>query len=521
MPAPRGPGILPGASVQATESAKSTVLAAPPATSPRRTLWLALAGLLGLTLCALLPIHPQAPLDARDFTPLTGMRLEPSVIGTLIEPWTAPFHIMAGAPDFRLAGLVSVIWVIVGTATWRALAEHRARRGGSLCRRVLRCAAAGLAAGLVMALWTAAAVTLRVPRWHLRVDDPNALIVDLHSHTYGSHDGLVSAAQNLAWHSAAGYNVVAVTEHRYPAGAFATQDYARHSPTPQPAVIPGQELGFLYQREYLPLLLLGLQADYVESPNQGTDPLAGYLAFIHGAQRGTTLAMGFTLNAPQAAVLADAGIDGFEIANYGHPNIPVAVRQAILAAARSHGLALVATSDWHGCGGTARTWTVIHAASPVAAMSPQQRADTVLEKLRERGSGDVLPVVAGYLGPASWWRALFAPIAETLRYAAELSLTQVLSWWLWSAVMLGLARLLARCGLPAGRVLGALLLAGVAVTLFWAGWQWVAVAPNGRLASGFPRHIGSYALLCATLALVAGAGLGRAAWRRRQVPAGA
>ena len=480
-----------------------------------RAIWATLAGLLGLTLCALLPINPQGPFDARDFSRLTGMRLETSGIGTLIEPWTAPFHIMAGAPDFRLAGLVSAIWLILGAVIWRALTDQRTGRRRSIRSRVLRSAAAGLAAGALMALWIGATAMLRVPRWRLQVDDPNALIVDLHSHTYGSHDGLVSPAQNLDWHNAAGYNGVAVTEHRYPAGAFATQAYARQATTPQPAVIPGQELGFLYQREYLPLLLLGLQDDYVESPNMGVDSLTDYLAFIHTEQRGATLAMGFTLAAHQAKVLAEAGIDGFEIANYGHPNIPVAVRQAILEAAHNHGLPLVATSDWHGCGGIARTWTVIHTHSPVATMSPHQKSDAVLRILREHNTNDVLPVVAGNLGPATWWRAIFAPVAECLRYAAELSPLQVLSWWLWSAVMLGMARLISRAGLQPGRVFAAVLIGGLGGLVLWGGLALLAVHPAGRLASNFPRHIGTYALLCAVPALLAGIWLGRDAWRQR------
>lgn len=494
----------------------------PPATvSPARRclLWATLSGLLGLTLCALLPIHPQGPFDARDFTRLSGMRLEPTLIGTLVEPWTAPFHIMAGAPDFRLAGLVSVIWIIGGAAIWRAAADRRARRSGSIGTRVLRSAATGLAAGLVTVLWIAAVAVVRVPRWHLQVDDPNALIVDLHSHTYGSHDGLVSPAQNLAWHTAAGYNVVAVTEHRYPAGAFSTQTYARHATTPQPTVIAGQELGFLYQREYLPLLLLGLQADYVESANLGADSLADYVEFIRTEQRGATLAMGFTLAAPQAQVLADAGIDGFEIANYGHPNIPVKVRQAILEAAHSHGLALVATSDWHGCGGTARTWTVIHTTSPIASLSPQQKSDLVVQKLRERHSPDIIPVVAGKLGPASWPRAVFSPFAESFRYAAELSPPQVLAWWLWSAIMLGLSLQFSRMGMQPRRVFAALLLAGLGAILVSAGLALVAIRPDGHLASGFPRHIGTYVLLCGTPALIAGGWLARAAWRQRRTTA--
>ena len=474
-----------------------------------------LIGLLILTLCYLLPIDPQGPFDARDFSTLSGMRLEQSAVATLIEPWAAPFHIVAGAPDFRLAGLSGLIWVICGVALWRVVSDLRAARRRSLRTRVLRAVITGFAAGFVMALWVGSTVTLRLPRWRLVVDDPNALIVDLHSHTYGSHDALVSGPQNLAWHAAAGYNTVAVTEHRYPAGAFTTKQYAQRAPDALPAVIPGQELGFFYQREYMPMVLLGLQTDYVESPNMGEDSPAQYMTYIHDSQRGAAIALGFMLGPEQAGVLADAGIDGFEIANYGHPNIPAAVRNAMLEAARKHGLALVASSDWHGCGGTSRTWTVIHTSSPVASLSQQQKADLVIKKLRQRGSKDIVPVVAGYLGPPSWPRAIFSPFVEAFRYAAELTFVQVAAWWVWSAVMLGLAHALSRVGLQSRWGFPLLLLAVLGISQWWTGLELVVVKPHGLLASGFPRHIGTYVLMCGTAALLGCGWLGRHAWRKR------
>ena len=477
-----------------------------------------LLGLMALTLGSLLPLDPQGPFDARDFTSVPGMHLEQSLLGTLIEPFAAPFQIVAGAPDFRLAGLSCLIWFIGGAAVWRLVSDLRRRRPRSRRTLFVRSTIAGLAVGIVMALSIGATVMIRLPRWRLVVDDPNALVADLHSHTYGSHDGLVSGPQNLAWHAAAGYNVVAVTEHGYPAGGFATERYAQRAAGSLPAVIPGQELGFLYGREFLPMVVLGLRADYRESPNEGAASPAEFMAYIHEPQRGAAIALGFMLEPEQAGVLADAGIDGFEIANYGHPNIPLAVRNAMLEMARKHGVALVASSDWHGCGGTARTWTVIHTAVAVAALSPQQKSDLVVRKLRERGSRDIIPVVAGYLGPPSRMRAIFSPFAETYRYATELTLAQVLAWWVWSAIMLGLAHGLARIGLPAWRVFRALLLVALGASLLWSGLALVAVTPDGLLASGFPRHIGIYALLLGTPSLLAGCWLGRAAWRQRTRP---
>jgi histidinol phosphatase-like PHP family hydrolase len=459
------------------------------------------AWLLLLSLCAALQLHPQGPFDARNDSPVPGMRLVFPLAAAIIEPLAAPIHILAGAPDLRIAGVSALVWLVVISASWRVLADLRTRRPMPFGARALR--AAGVAAGSagLMMVWIACAVLVRVPGWRLEVDDPDTLVVDLHSHTHGSHDGFVSAAENLAWHAADGYNVTAITEHGYPAGAFTAQRYALAAPAPTPAVITGEEFSFFRRGGHL--LSLGLKADYKSPTGKGEpDFPSRFASYVHQEQGGAMIAMGYKLHPEEAMLLADAGIDAFEIANFGHPNLKPKVREAMLEAARKRGVALVASSDWHGWGGLSRTWTVIHAAGAGAA-SQAEKADLVVQKLRARGSADIIPVVAGHIGPPPKWRAIFAPFVEILRYAAELSLPRVVSWWLWLAAVLVLARGFTRIGVPAGKALLTILLSIISTGLLWRGLLLVQVKPDGLNVSDFSRFVGTCSLLAGVSVLVA------------------
>ena len=166
------------------------------------------------------------------------------------------------------------------------------------------------------------------------------------------------------------------------------------------------------------------------------------------------------------ARLADDGVDGFEIANSGHPDLPPYLRQAVLDTCRSRGLVLVASTDWHGWTGMAKTWTVMRAPG-ASALSPSQRAKLVVRKLREHDSADIIPVVAGYIGEPSPVRAIFSPIAESVRYAMGLSTARVISWWIWVWAVFVLWVLLHRIGAPPGSILLASLVGATARSEFF------------------------------------------------------
>ena len=473
-------------------------------------------GLAVLTLLSCLQYAPQGPFDARDYTRAAGMRLEQHSWEALIEPLAAPILILAGAPDFRIACFSVLIWVFLGAAAWGMFAEFRAQKVKKPLAIVLKGIRMALVASSTLALLILLFVVARIPGWRLVVDDPNLLVADLHSHTTKSHDGLVSTLTNLEWHTCCGYNVVALTDHDE---LFAHEIQAKaDSPLDRlPGFISGVEV-HASQRGILlgicnceaPPFQLKMGLDY--SP----DRTAWFSRKIHEDCGGAVIVVTLKrLRTGDIARLADDGVDGFEIVNSGHPDLPLDLRQEVLDTCRSRGLVLVASTDWHGWTGMAKTWTVIRAQG-ASALSPLQRANLVVRKLREHDSADIIPVVAGYIGEPSLVRAIFSPFAESLRYAMELSTARVISWWIWVWAVFVLWAFLHRIGARPGSILLASLVGATGLGVIFAALS--LIRQGTESVTSFPLRIGliSVAIGAAAVGCSTFRGVTLLMWMRRK-----
>ncbi len=473
-------------------------------------------GLAILTALSCLPYAPQGPFDARDYTRVAGMRLELHPWEALFEPLAAPFLILAGAPDFRIACIAMLIWVFLCAAAWGMFAEFRAQRGRKPFAIVLKGIRMALASSLTLALLIFLFVAARIPGWRLVVEDPNLIVADLHSHTTKSHDGLASLQTNLEWHASCGYNVVALTEHDE-LFAHEIQVNADSALDRLPGFISGVEahtglraivLGICNCKAPPFQLKMGL--------DEWPDRTAWFTGKIHEECGGAVIVVTLKrLRTGDIARLADDGVDGFEIVNSGHPDLPPAVRQELLDECRSRGLVLVASTDWHGWTGMAKTWTVIKAPG-ASALSPSQRANLTIRKLRGHDSADVIPVVAGYLGEPSPVRAIFSPIAESVRYAQELSASRVISWWIWVGAVFVLWAFLRRIGARPGGILLSALAGATGLGLIFAALSLIRQGTHSATAFQLriglvSAAIGAAAVGCSTLCLV-----GLSMWKRRK-----
>ncbi len=468
---------------------------APGPAARRAWVWI---GLCALTLVSFLPADPQGPFDARDGSPVPGVHLEMPLSAVLAEPLAAPVHVLAGAPDFRRAGIATLLWAALGAAGLR-LVRNRGTRGG---RRVLGAAGAGLAAAGVLAAWLGFGVAVRLPGWRLVCDDPAWIVADLQTHTYGSHDGLVSGAANLAAHAASGYDVVAVTEHKRPDGAFAALRASRSGARPGPGAISGVEV----RSPRGPYLLgIGLRPGIgLPGRNGRRDPTfeRRFVRAVHRDHGGAVIALSYRLSPADVGRLASLGVDAFEIANQGHPALRPEVRGALLAASRDRGIPLVASTDWHGWGGLLRTWTLVRLPRPGG-----ERAGGLLRLLRRHRRDAFVPVVAGAVSRPGWLRTLTAPLTETVRYVLELSPLRVLVWWAWAGTVTLLAAGLERRGARPGRCLLGLSLWVFAAGLGYRGARWLAAWAAGATASSFPAGVGVATTGLALACTAAGAGL--------------
>jgi predicted metal-dependent phosphoesterase TrpH len=472
-----------------------------------------LVGLVVVSVLAALPFAPEGPFDPRDWSRVQDVRLEFPAAGALVEPVASLGHAISGAPDIRVAAVCALVWVlVVGGAVSLVVAL---RRGGTPVLTALRTlAGAGACTGIFL-LWIGFTLLVPLPSWRLSADGSDVIIADLQSHTFASHDGLVSARENLARHAAGGYDVVAVTEHNDPRGSFEAEALAEMRALGT-GVIPGVEW-----REPGGGYLLALGLDGAKRPPVMTGPTAFAVSFcdeVHRLHSGAALALPWKISAEGIRRLAAAGVDGFEIVNAGHPDTPPEVRAAILDEARKRGLVLVASSDSHGWGCFTRTWTVVNVPG-AKGLKPGARARAVVAALRERRAGDITPVVAGYMGPASTARAVFTPVVEFARYAMELSAVRVIAWWIWAGAILGAAEFLRRARMRPGRTLLASALAILGSGLVYEGTRLIGAWAAGVRSAAFLARVGGWGLTLGLVALAVAAALVALELRRRRMEA--
>ena len=380
--------------------------------------------MLWITVFALLPLDTLGPFDARDYSTVEGVSLVYPMWAVFFEPILAPGQILAGSADFRLALVSNLTWVLIVSVIVSLLF------GGLWYQRLLRACLVFTGTLVVFLSYVLFISINHLPSWKLVVHDTDMIAADLQSHTVGSHDGLVDVARSLRWYERRGYDLVAITEHDDPAGSFYAQQYAE-SVSSSVTVIPGVEV-----RSELGgwLLGLGLHSDINLPQRRGSDDFTReFIRAVQNLQHGAVISLSWRLRPEQVTELVDLGVDGFELVNMGHPDLSNDVRAAMLEQEQRGEIALVSSTDWHGWGGYARTWTLFR--FPSARDSDHEtRASKIITLLRDGRTEQIIPIVAGYIGPPSTAAVIFSPFVESARYASELDLLRLLSLWIWFAV---------------------------------------------------------------------------------------
>jgi len=456
---------------------------------PRFERGLLLFGLV-LTGLALLPWSPQGPFDARTYQPLSGVDLAFTWQGALLEPLGAIGHALAGAPTPLAAALATAGWVLVAGVAWGWL-----RRSGGRGRTLLGMTRSALTLLLAFLGYVALFLLVPFPSWQLTTAKPETIVTDLQSHTFASHDGLVAPEKSLRTLRDRGIEVAAISEHRDPSGAFEARRISRSHPD-YPAILPGVELRAMEG------YVLGIGVDRgkaLPGKLRSRAKLGEFVQTIQEEHGGAVVALSWRLGEAGVSEMAAAGVDGLEIANLGHPALPEAARKAVLKAGQERQTRLAASSDWHGWTGTWRTWTLIRPDEP----TKDRPAATVLEVLRDPEAGEMVPVVAGYLGPPSPVRVALSPAAESVRYAAELSPKRLLGWWLWLGGAAAIAALLRRRGLSPAPVLTRSALGVIAGALVWVAAPMLVSPPAAVADPAFHKRIGGYGVVLGALVLVA------------------
>ena len=321
--------------------------------------------------------------------------------------------------------------LIAAFVAWRALRRRSAR--GWLARIGIE---AGVAAGCLLGLVAFYGYGILGPRpmAALAVEDPASIIVDFHSHTDHSHDGRdgFDAEDNRAWHAAAGFHAVYVSDHRTYQGFAEGADRNPERAGEGTVLLPALEIK--YAGKYASAL--GAAWRYRHAMD-GNDLIADslYRVVAAGAPRPTLV---LTIPGGLDDIPAEDGRTIGYVAVEVNDASPRGLEQSrrdratILALADSLDLALVASSNNHGFGRTAAAWTVLQLPG-WRSMTPQRLSQAIEETLHthRREASRVVERRIPYPGSSVPALAVTAP-AITWQMFGGIGAAERVSWLLWA-----------------------------------------------------------------------------------------
>lgn len=312
----------------------------------------------------------RAPLVASAFIALGALVARGSVQDALtgktsaLSSLTLPAAYVILSPLSRLLDAISLLsvsqhWALATTVlllfvAWRV---HAARRDGTVRIRREIGRTTGFTGVLVLCYGGAAA--LPRPMAAIRVNAPDVVVVDFHSHTYASHDARrsLTTTRNRAWHRASGYHVAYVSDHLVFHGASAAREL-------NPARAgDGVSLLAAVEARYRGLFIIVLGVTAADSAlindYQWLEP--GFLKA--GREPISIVAIPGPIDADveRSAMLTTPRLRAIEYVDGSPRGLEQRARQAGLIRDRAEtlGLTLVAGSNLHGWGYTAAAWSLV------------------------------------------------------------------------------------------------------------------------------------------------------------------
>jgi len=292
-------------------------------------------------------------VDVVTWSAPASARLSYPVLHVVFAPFTLLADWLNGGSRRDLIGFG--VWAAVAYALVR-LAAHRAPAAGRGLREVAYAASAvvGLAA------YVAWGVLAQRPIPRLVADNPEDLIIDVHSHTSASHDGRpgFGAVQNAAWHARAGFDAAFVTDHNVFGAASL---WRREAAGRRPRLLDGEEVSL----SGIHLLTLGIGAGVPHQPYDASwDSTGALIRRLHA----DSIFLVPTLpedwrhhTGAEFGQLSEWGVDGFEIWTSAPQamDLPPSARRTVISWSRLENRPMFGSTDMHGYGNAATVWNLV------------------------------------------------------------------------------------------------------------------------------------------------------------------
>ncbi|MCM8760423.1 MAG: phosphatase PAP2 family protein, partial [Candidatus Omnitrophica bacterium] len=255
----------------------------------------------------------------------------------------------------------------------------------------------------------------------------DAVLLDLHSHTIYSHDGIVPPWYNLQWHKNYGFLCWAITDHKNGGVApILQEDIIKRNNLPV-AVIPAQEICF----KGIYLNLLGIENDV--NPKEFNN-LKNLVDTVHSYGGVVIVPHIWAKNKRRISLeeIADAGVDGFEIVGISSVPLTHKKQREIIELCRRKGLVMVGGTNWHGWNNLCNVWTLFKVDN-WTNLTLEERRDIVVEaiKKKQRDRFRVIIYQYGYTPK----NIIYTPFISVYSYISSLDRIQRLFLIFWVVVV--------------------------------------------------------------------------------------
>ena len=371
---------------------------------------------------------PSPVRDAATLLPAPGYRLVPEALHLVFTPFTT-------SSDFLQSLSLRehlVFWVFFGGVAV------------FLCRGWRKRVFLGVAF-LAFVLW---ATLLPQPAARLVPPDPEILLVEFHSHTNASHDGMwyFTGARNAEWHRRQGFGAGFITDHNAVDASFATFRSSQHDWVRTGyRSLRGVEISL--HRLHLGVLGNTFPIDdqpYFRDGDRGT---RSFISTMHEAKLPVFLSISefdkkhLAPGSPKANEksvritwknLLRWGVTGIEIVD-GNPvarDFPIAKRLAFVEGAHRANITIVGVSNNHGYRGGTSVWNALRLPG-WQTLGPELLEKRILEHLDKEGFQAVRVLERNTMTHTTVPGLLISPVANVVLYFRALSPLQACIWVVW------------------------------------------------------------------------------------------
>ncbi|MEN8157656.1 MAG: hypothetical protein ABFS10_11960 [Bacteroidota bacterium] len=382
---------------------------------------------LAMVILSVLFHHPIEIIDAITSLPVPGYGIEISTWRLLFEPWTGPllFYLRADQPLAEFA--VLLLWILTISLLWsiarpgsQPVKTDRGRRmlNGLLTWLRVTPLIVGTWLGL---LWLI--IYIPLPSNTIENGQENTVLINTHSHTEQSHDGIISTKRLHQWHRRNGYDAFFITDHNHHRMTLETvRAQEEGAIPPEPLIMAGEEFSGSNH-----MTLLGLTRDF--STRGLTDRQV--IDTTHAAGGVVIVAHWFDDENETIPHYTEMGVDGFEIANQASGlTYDRRVFEDIVHTCTTQGLLMAGVADYHGYGSTCFAWNALEIPG-WHQMETSEKRESIMELLRQRDMSRVGVLLYNDRNTFDRNRVFLSPLYNIINYFRTLNGWQLLSWFIW------------------------------------------------------------------------------------------